>query len=173
MKIFKLSLAIGVLAVCAGVSARAQDNPAQAAARAALMKSLYGDQTAPASAPTNDAPIMIDSSGVVGEKSTNPPPAMVAAPMSSSSDTEAQAKARAALEKKMAEEDALSPRPVVSKINKNYPPNQGGFTPIMAPPLPISAAKQMQLDALLDKYKADLITPEEYQKQRAAILAQQ
>ena len=38
--------------------------------------------------------------------------------------------------------------------------------------LPISATKQEQLQALLVKYKADQITPDEYQTQRAAILAQ-
>jgi hypothetical protein len=47
-----------------------------------------------------------------------------------------------------------------------------GLKPIEAPPLPISAAKEAQLQALLAKYKADQITPVEYQKQRAEILAQ-
>jgi len=32
--------------------------------------------------------------------------------------------------------------------------------------------KEAQLQALLARYKADLITPEQYHKQRAAILAQ-
>jgi hypothetical protein len=44
--------------------------------------------------------------------------------------------------------------------------------PIAAPDLPISASKEAQLRDLLSKYKADLITPEEYHRQRAAILAQ-
>jgi hypothetical protein len=33
-------------------------------------------------------------------------------------------------------------------------------------------AKEQELQALLEKYKADQITPEEYHKQRAAILAE-
>ncbi len=41
-----------------------------------------------------------------------------------------------------------------------------------APALPISASKEAQLQELTAKYKADQISPEEYQKQRAAILAQ-
>ncbi len=45
------------------------------------------------------------------------------------------------------------------------------FKPLEAPALPISAEKKAQLDDLLQRYKADLITPEEYQKQRAQILA--
>ena len=42
----------------------------------------------------------------------------------------------------------------------------------MAPPLPISAEKQQKLQALLAKYRMDQVTPEEYQTQRAAILAE-
>ena len=56
--------------------------------------------------------------------------------------------------------------------NAVVPGKETGFTPIVAPPLPISAAKQQELDALLAQYKADQISPEEYHKQRAAILAE-
>jgi len=45
------------------------------------------------------------------------------------------------------------------------------FKPITSPALPITAAQQTQLDALLDLYRADRISPAEYQTQRAAILA--
>ena len=41
-----------------------------------------------------------------------------------------------------------------------------------APALPISAAQEANLQALLAKYKANQITAGEYQKQRAEILAQ-
>ena len=41
-----------------------------------------------------------------------------------------------------------------------------------APPAPINTTKQQQLTDLLNKYRADQITPEEYQKQRADIMAQ-
>jgi hypothetical protein len=44
--------------------------------------------------------------------------------------------------------------------------------PIETPLLPISAAQEAQLQALLAKYKADQITPEEYHRRRAEILAQ-
>jgi hypothetical protein len=44
--------------------------------------------------------------------------------------------------------------------------------PIESPLLPISAAKEAQLQALLAKYKADQISPEEYHNRRAEILAQ-
>jgi hypothetical protein len=48
-----------------------------------------------------------------------------------------------------------------------------GLQPITAPPLPISASQQAQLQALLEKYTASTITPEEYQAGRAKILAGQ
>lgn len=45
------------------------------------------------------------------------------------------------------------------------------LSPIESPALPVSATKEERLTALLAKYKADEITPEEYHIQRAAILA--
>jgi len=55
------------------------------------------------------------------------------------------------------------------KLDKAAPP---GFTPIPAPPLPISATKQARLAELLGKYKSDEISSEEYQKERARILSE-
>jgi hypothetical protein len=47
-----------------------------------------------------------------------------------------------------------------------------GFKAIAGPPLPISDSKEARLQELLKKYKADEITPDEYHKQRTAILAE-
>jgi hypothetical protein len=41
---------------------------------------------------------------------------------------------------------------------------------MVAPALPIGESKQQKLQELLAKYKADQITPEEYHRQRAAII---
>jgi hypothetical protein len=60
------------------------------------------------------------------------------------------------------------PRPA----NVNYPGKDLGLKPIEVPPPPVSADKEAQLQALLAIYMADKISPEEYQKQRAAILAE-
>jgi len=65
-------------------------------------------------------------------------------------------------------------KPVVTAPAKPVtvvPGKELGMKPIEVPALPISAAKEAQLQALLAKYKADKITPEEYHKQRAEILA--
>lgn len=89
------------------------------------------------------------------------------------------AHARAALEAKMIElEESL---PATSGVASDMRSGSSGrplsvgdsteFKPIVAPPLPISSSKEIELRALLSRYKADIITPEEYQKQRAEILA--
>ena len=119
MKISKLHSAIVLLLFGASlVSALAQDNPKQAAARAALEKIFQSPTNAPAhAAATNQTPVVAATTAV----------------KSNSKNT--------------------------------------GLKPITSPPLPISAAKQTQLDVLLQLYKADRITPVDYQKQRAAILA--
>lgn len=45
------------------------------------------------------------------------------------------------------------------------------FTPITAPPLPISPEKQSELQSLLARYMANQITPVQYQEERARIMA--
>ena len=61
--------------------------------------------------------------------------------------------------------------PPPSPPNVNYPGRTLGFPPVEAPPPPVSAQQQADLQALLGKYMANQISPEEYQKERAAILA--
>jgi hypothetical protein len=57
-------------------------------------------------------------------------------------------------------------------VNASSPMQNPAFQPIQAPPLPISTSKEAQLEALLQKYKADQISPAEYQAERAKILAE-
>ncbi len=83
------------------------------------------------------------------------------------------AEEQAAAEKKAADDKAQAAQAAAAKLAAaNNPGNDLGFKPILAPPLPISADKQARLDTLLGQYKADQISPEEYHKQRAAILAE-
>ena len=56
--------------------------------------------------------------------------------------------------------------------NASFPGKELGLKPIVAPPLPISPMQQAQLQALLEKYDANVITPEQYQTERAKILAE-
>jgi hypothetical protein len=48
-----------------------------------------------------------------------------------------------------------------------------GLQPVQAPPPPVTAQQQAELQALLQKYEADQITPDEYQAERAKIMAGQ
>jgi hypothetical protein len=70
-------------------------------------------------------------------------------------------------------------KPQTTPVVKPPPPANGsyagktlGLKPIDVPPPPVSAKKEAELQALLAKYMADQVTPEEYQKARAAILAE-
>lgn len=65
-------------------------------------------------------------------------------------------------------------QPVYTEHHENpnapYPGQRLGMKPIQAPGLPITQAQQDELQALLEKYEANAITPEQYQTERARIL---
>jgi hypothetical protein len=222
--------------LCAGfIAARAQDNPAQAAARAALMEKMSELGTQPAQPapppvvvtpsrvtqvqpgqPTNRVavpPPAVPAQPAVQAPATNPQPGTEAVQTTPATpDAEAQAKAKAALEQKMSEMNqqnwatppvapAVAPAPATppplqtqpvaispvkpapptikpeamtppDQVSANYPGKVLVLQPILAPPLPISAAKEAQLQGLLQRYKTDQITPEQYHTERAKILAE-
>jgi hypothetical protein len=103
-------------------------------------------------------------------------------------------KAREAMRKKMDElgptEAQAPPPPVANPVTTSTPkPNPppvvvvppppppkpkpsppSSLPPIEGPALPISAEQQQRLSALLARYKADEITPDQYQTERAKIL---
>jgi hypothetical protein len=109
---------------------------------------------------------------------------------SQNGDNPAQAKAREALANSLFNMSADTPvtpvTPATSATSASQPKQTMVVTPMpapevktviaspigMAPPLPISQEKQQKLQALLGKYRADQVSPDEYQKQRAAILAE-
>jgi len=219
MQISKLFPAVCAVAFFAGsITVQADDTPAQAAARSALMGQMSAPEAQPAQ-PAQPAPppIVVTPSGaamvqpsqptnkvVVSRPAVHAQPAVPAAQMNpvpdsgaaqttpALSDAEAQTRARAALEQKMAnmnQQDwatpaiapAASPAPPAispemmsppDRDNANFSGKELGLKPIEAPPLPISASKEAQLQALLERYKADQITPGEYQTERAKILAE-
>jgi len=101
-------------------------------------------------------------------------------------------KARAAMRQKVAElpnepaepgsaNEAARAKALAAMYDKmqQLPPYAGSaevgsmqFPPLEGPELPISGAKVQRLHALLQQYKADQITPEQYQSARAKILAE-
>jgi hypothetical protein len=217
MQVSKSLLAVCAATVCAGfISSHAQDTPAQAAARAALMQSMGQPAIAAPTAPKTPPPAPASKPNppvapatpvapvTASPAATTPAPAPVAmTPQPLNPD--AQAAARAALLQSMGQTDipaaATSAPTVVAPVvvaptptkpaptipaapemkpvatnpakasNAIIPGREPGFPPMVAPALPISSGKEQQLDALLAQYKANLISPEEYQKQRATILA--
>lgn len=177
------------------ISVHAADNPAQAAARAALeekMRALDAQQ------PQANA-ILVESNSVTvvpaqpapaPAAQPTPAPVVTSAPASSGSglfiaveptapNPQAQAAAQAALQQKMAESgQGQTPTQPTTTVSITTPANHtvgsnAGYTPIVAPPLPISADKQAQLQALNAKYMANQISPQDYFKQREAIIGRQ
>ena len=70
-------------------------------------------------------------------------------------------------ERKDAEKQALK-----AATDKKAPPTLSAAMLMDAPPAAVSATKQQRLNDLLVSYKANKITPEEYHRQRAKILAE-
>ena len=211
-KISKWCPAIFAVVFCYGLMiVRAADTPAQAAARAALMQQM---NETPTTQPSTPAPVIVPPSAVKVETPApvvvappvvqTPAPAAVPAPSAPmfqpvaapAMDSDAQAKARAALLQKMSEIESQSPatpmpapekvvvketeKPVVKMETpapvvmqpKPVMVAEPMVKPIETPALPISATKEERLQALLQKYKADQITPEEYHTERAKIMGE-
>jgi hypothetical protein len=80
-------------------------------------------------------------------------------------DPESIAKAREAVRQRMQFITFAEPTSTAGN------PPSSNFPPLEGPPLPISSQKQQRLYELLQRYKADQVTPEQYQAERAKILA--
>jgi len=114
-----------------------------------------------------------------------------AAPASESADSDAIAKARDAVRHQINEDMSPGPKADPQEIAKareavrqrmqafDYaaPASNSGnspaqsFPPLEGPPLPISSDQHQKLYQLLQRYRADQVTPEQYQAERAKILA--
>jgi hypothetical protein len=177
------------------LNAMAGQAPQAAPAKKAPETVQSSGTVTPATAQTNSVPAPVTKPVAEATAAQTPAAAPAPAPL----DTEAQARARAALLQAMGlpqtEPPAAAPAPAAIAVVptpatvKPAPPvakpvaptpsgagvnrfaTEPGYTPIVAPPLPISPAKQQQLQALLVKYEANQISPEEYHQERAAILA--
>lgn len=83
-------------------------------------------------------------------------------------------KAREAVRERVQEEQAIEPTAAMppALVRRGQSPVLN-FPTLQGPALPISPAKHQRLDDLLQRYKADQITPEQYQAERARILSEQ
>ena len=84
-----------------------------------------------------------------------------------SADPAAIEKAREIMRQQMVLVASEPPGPAPKATPKGMPV----FEPLKGPPPTISAERQAELSALLQKYRADLITPDQYHAERARILA--
>lgn len=78
-------------------------------------------------------------------------------------------------EKKVANNPTTTPPPAhpanpTPTAPANPPPSS--LPPLQGPASPISSSKQQQLESLLQQYRADQITPQQYHEQRAKILSE-
>jgi hypothetical protein len=150
MQISKIPLVIGALTFGLLAAGRAADTdtPAQAAARAAVLEKLQALDSAP--------PVITPAVPARAATPVAPTPAII---------------------------PVVTPAPAAPAANGDLPATpppantldagKDLATPAMtAPPLPIPAGKAEKLEALTAKYKADQINAEQYQTQRAAILAE-
>ncbi len=265
MQIPKISLFICTLAVSGSLALHAQDNPAQAAARAALLDKLNELETAPAvdtPAPAPTAPPVQPAAVAPAAVEIAPTVAAPAAttavveatPNKDAKTLKAEAKAKAKAEKEAklkAKKEAEAQQAAIAAEQKraaeaakkqaaitvdpkkaelarakadkeakikaqkeadaqkaaalaeekraaeaakkqavleakkraanekahvvtpvNEPAKELGLVQVNAPALPISPTKQEKLASLLQLYKADQLSPEEYQSKRAAIIAE-
>jgi hypothetical protein len=120
-----------------------------------------------------------------------PPIASEPSPDSSAPESDSIAKARQALRQQISGDTEAGPKADAESLAKarealrqrmqgmTYvdPASRGGstvgsnFIPLEGPPLPISSEKHERLNGLLQRYRADQLTPEQYQAERAKILA--
>lgn len=129
------------------------------------------------------APAPAPAAPVVAAPTTTEPPGAFA-PVPGAADAQALENARLAMRASMDHVVATQPQLVAppgqpTPAAAQEPQAKKGkvvipvFPAIEAPPSPVSPAKQQQLADLLNKYRADQITPEVYHAERAKILAGQ
>ncbi|HEU6447714.1 MAG TPA: hypothetical protein VFV23_04680 [Verrucomicrobiae bacterium] len=141
------------------VETPAETNPAPPAAQMEMT-----NEAAPA-APVVETPTPVQITNAPEAPVVVPiPPSSPAPVVIATNSADSQAAARAALMQQLNQPPSTGGSP--SNVNAS------GYTPIVAPPPPVNSAQQAQLDALLEQYKADQITPEQYQTERQKILSQ-
>lgn len=156
MQISRLLLPVCVAAFgMAALPLRAEDNATQSAPPTAKsQKTPAGQTTLKKQAEAN----------VPARKETGPQPT-VETQANKPADAPAQEQAQTTVVTKQGQ-----PEKSVKKAEARMKP--AAFKPIERPPLPTSEDKAQRLTALLLKYRADEITPGQYQAERARILAE-
>jgi hypothetical protein len=154
--------------VAAPQIAPAQPAPAQPAP-AAVSTSPKSDEffspVPPPSGPPINAPVETTSPPAQMAPPTATAPSVAPAPMMSTTPAQTAT--------------VTPPKPVAPVVapetkpaNVKYPGQDLGLKPIEAPPLPVTAKQEDELHALLNRYIANEISPDQYQAERAKIMAE-
>jgi hypothetical protein len=175
MQIAKISLWLCALVVGGTITLRAQDNPAQAAARQALeqkMRELDANPAAIAPAPA----AVVAATPAAPAAVASVPAVEVAAVSTDAALSDNTVAMKPVNKKSQPVSKKKSPKTAEAKFAPANPPAVAA-TPVVGEPvaaatLPAVLSKAEKLQKLLAQYKADQITPEEYHTQRAAIVAE-
>lgn len=192
MQTSKISLLICAAAICVSpLFVRAEDAEVQAKLRAALrerMAELSAQKQSnttptPAEMPIKAAqpvkpevvqkpvePVEPAKPAVVVEQPKAPAKPVVEKP--AMTEVKPVNAGRAAAEKEAMKQAAEKEKAKEAKAKAKSAAKDSVVPPVVSPDLPISADKQMRLNALTEQYKADKLTPQEYHEQRAKILAE-
>ncbi|HNQ73024.1 MAG TPA: hypothetical protein PKN95_05410 [Verrucomicrobiota bacterium] len=145
-----------------------EDDANTARLREALRQSLGTQTPAAATVATPATPVI--SAPVEVAPSVPAPDNRRFADVPAAPADETPAKLEEALRSAMAAQPVVPPAGPDRRVVSTQPSPR--LTPAAALiPSPFSAAQQQKLDALLSRYKADQITPQEYHRQRAEIIA--
>jgi hypothetical protein len=220
-----LSAACAAAFLTGSLALRAQDTPAQAAARAALMQKmteLDAQQSQPTNSnplasvvippsagqeqavqpavvtPTIPPPVVPPPTAPEAAPVVNPPPPVIVVTPSGAQQQVPGSNQQPAVKPPPAKsvKPPVAPavksppakpvkppvkpvKPPAAPVVKPPPPTDTGYAgkslglpPYVPPPPPVSAKKEAELHALLAKYMADQMTPDEYQKARSAVMAE-
>ena len=149
--------------------------PAPTAAPAAIVKKTASPEEAKAGKAEAEAARKAAQQRKAEEKARVKAEAEAKAAAEKQAKAEAEAKAAAEKQARMEAEarQEAEKQPMKQATTKALVVQPASaYKPLEAPALPISAVKQHRLAELLAKYKADQITPEEYHRERAKILAE-
>lgn len=195
MQISKTLLTLLAVALCAGtVSQAGPDSDAQAKAREALRKKMAELDAQPVSeapAPPAPPPVAQPKPEPAPKSAAQPKPAKPAPEPASASQAplfsdpasppagtpqatpEQIERSRESVRQKIVELGEQDQATVSQPKSKVRPaPAAIVFDPIPAPPSTLPASKEARLAELLKQYQADTLTPEQYHKERAKILAE-
>jgi len=143
------------------------------APKVATAKPAPAPQTVPEPVPSAAKPVPRETVATQPAP-TQPTPTQPAEVRPAEAPPQAEVQAPVATELPERSEAESAARKQASKKQKTRKPSPTApvFQPLGGPPLPISAEKQQRLANLLEQYRADQITPEQYHQQRAKILAE-